>query len=146
MVVSMKTKRFVDTLIIHCAATTPEMNIGAKEIREWHLQRGWADIGYHYIIKRDGTVEKGRPLENIGAHVKGHNRGSIGVCLVGGVDTAGKPKNNFTAPQWLALDRMIDQFKKDYPNGKIHGHNEFEKNKACPSFDVQKYLAKIGQK
>lgn len=141
----MKTSRFVDTLIIHCAATPPDMNIGVKEIREWHKERGWADIGYHFVIRRDGTIEKGRPLDYIGAHVKGHNRGSIGVCLVGGVDSAMKPRNNFTAPQWMSLDILIGQFLKEYPKGKIHGHNEFEKNKACPSFSVQKYLAKTGR-
>lgn len=146
MVVSMKTTRYVDTLIVHCAATPPDMNIGVKEIREWHKERGFNDIGYHFVIRRDGVIEKGRPLDYIGAHVKGHNKGSIGVCLVGGVDKDMKPKNNFTAPQWISLERVIGDFKKTYPAGKIHGHNEFEKNKACPSFDVQKYLAKIGQK
>lgn len=142
----MKTTRYVDTLIIHCADTYPDMNIGVKEIRDWHVkERGWRDIGYHFVIRRDGVIEKGRPLDYIGAHVKGHNKGSIGVCLVGGRGKDDKPKNNFTAPQWISLDIIIGQFLKEYPRGKIHGHNEFEKGKTCPNFDVQKYLEKIGQ-
>ncbi len=144
MAITLKTPRFVDTLIIHCAATPPSMDIGAKEIDRWHKEQGWSEIGYHFVIRRDGTIEKGRPLENIGAHVRGHNKGSIGVCLVGGVDEKGKAKSNFTGPQWLSLERILYQFKAEYPEGKVFGHNDFDKGKACPSFSVKKWLAKIG--
>lgn len=140
-----KLKRHIDTLVIHCAATKPDMNIGVKEIREWHKERGWNDIGYHLVIRRDGTIEKGRPLENIGAHVQGHNGGSVGVCLVGGVDNNMKAANNFTAPQWLSLEAIVSEFQKNYPTAKICGHRDLDNKKDCPSFDVGKWLAKIGR-
>ncbi len=151
MAITLKTPRFVDTLIVHCSASPPSMDIGAKEIKVWHTSpdpndasKPWKDIGYHFVIRRDGTIEKGRPLDHIGSHVRGHNKGSIGVCLVGGVDEKGKAKSNFTAPQWVSLERILYQFKAEYPQGKVFGHNDFDKGKACPSFSVKKWLAKIG--
>ena len=116
------------------------MRIGAKKIRDWHLSKGWRDIGYHLVITRDGAIEQGRPLEDQGAHTRGHNWESIGVCMVGGVDSNGVPKNNFTDPQWAALAFAIAGCKQIYPTIKhIKGHNQVS-NKACPSFDVQAYL------
>lgn len=136
-----KTTRPIDKLIIHCAATNPKQDIGVKEIRDWHVNGNkWSDIGYHYVIRRDGTVETGRPINLIGAHVAGHNTGSIGICLVGGVDMSGKPEANFTEDQWASLKRAVRIFKAEYPKATIHGHNEFTSGKACPSFDVQKWL------
>ena len=136
-----QTKRKVNQLIIHCAATRPKMDIGAKEIRDWHVKgNGWADIGYHYVIRRDGRIEDGRPVDQIGAHVQGQNTGSIGICLVGGIDDAGKPQSNFTEDQWHSLELAVRAFKMVHPNATIHGHNEYDKGKACPSFDVQKWL------
>lgn len=141
--VNLKTTRPIDRLIIHCAATPPEMDIGVEEIRKWHLERGFDDIGYHHVNRRDGTLEAGRPLDEIGAHVKGYNTGSIGVCLVGGVDVKNKPDANFTITQWDTLREYVKEFKKQYPKATIHGHNEFD-NKACPSFNVQEWLKKEG--
>lgn len=116
------------------------MDIGAKEIREWHVKgNGWKDIGYHYVIRRDGSIEEGRPLDQIGAHVAGQNTGSIGICLVGGIDESGRPDANFTDKQWAQLRRSVIAFKAEYPKGTVHGHNEYAK-KDCPSFDVQKWL------
>lgn len=140
MFYSLKTKRTVNKLIIHCAATPPNMDIGVKEIRKWHLERGFNDIGYHHVIRRDGKIEDGRPLELVGAHVAGHNTGSIGVCLVGGVDSKNKPEANFTDEQWRRLRQYVLTFRVEYPKATIHGHNEFDPKKACPSFDVQKWL------
>jgi len=138
-----RTNRKVDKLIIHCAATPPKMDIGVKEITVWHKERGFNAIGYHHVIRRNGEIEDGRDINQIGAHVAGQNTGSIGVCLVGGVDDAGKPKANFTPEQWKNLERYVRAFKAEYPRATIHGHNEFAA-KACPSFDVQTWLKAEG--
>lgn len=137
--------RNITKIIIHCAATRPSMDIGAKEIREWHTKgNGWADIGYHGVIRRDGTLESGRPMDQPGAHTSGYNANSIGICLVGGVKEDGKtPEANFTPEQWATLRRVVLDLRKKHPNATIHGHNEFAA-KACPSFDVQKWLASEG--
>lgn len=136
--------RPIDKLIIHCAATKPSMDIGAKEIRDWHVNdRGWKDIGYHFVIRRDGTLEDGRPINQVGAHVEGHNTGSFGICLVGGINDKGKAESNFTDEQWNTLRKCVMIFKAEYPKGTVHGHNEFSK-KDCPSFSVQKWLKAEG--
>lgn len=134
-----KTKRPVDKLIIHCSASKPDMDIGVKEITQWHMKRGFTTIGYHYVIRRDGTVETGKDIDKIGAHVLNYNKGSTGICMVGGIDDSGNPESNFTKPQWDQLKRVVMAFKVEYPKGTVHGHNEFAQ-KACPSFDVQKWL------
>jgi len=132
--------RKIDKVIIHCSATPPSMDIGADEIRTWHVRDNkWSDIGYHDIIKRDGSVEAGRPIDRAGAHCKGQNAHSIGICLVGGVDKNGNPENNFTDNQFKSLRRLIRMYKAQYKGAQVHGHREFA-NKACPSFDVQEWL------
>lgn len=137
--------RDINKIIIHCAATRPSTNVGAKEIRQWHVKdNGWSDIGYHGVIRRDGTLESGRSLDTPGAHTSGHNKDSIGICLVGGVKEDGKtPEANFTPEQWATLRRVVLDLRKKHPSATIHGHNEFAA-KACPSFDVQKWLASEG--
>jgi len=137
--------RDIDLIVIHCSATKPDMDIGADTIRVWHTDpkpagRGWSDIGYHYVIRRNGDVERGRPVEKSGAHVKGHNSNSIGVCLVGGIDEAGKAESNFTEAQWKALSTLIAQLEGEYPEADVKGHRELDPGKACPSFDVQAWL------
>jgi len=127
--------REIKRFIIHCSATPPSMDIGAEEIRQWHLDRGWSDIGYHHVIRRDGIVEGGRQHETVGAHVKGHNGDSIGICVVGGVNAAGDPDCNFTYRQWESLLDLMDELMREYPESTVHGHREFA-NKACPCFDV----------
>lgn len=131
-------KRKIDKIIIHCSATPPSMDIDAKEIDRWHKNKGWSQIGYHFVIKRDGEIEDGRPLELIGAHVKGYNKGSIGICLVGGVEegNVSEPQDNFTPCQWKSLSSLLKVMKADYKKATIHGHNEFSPQKACPSFNV----------
>lgn len=140
--IDMKTKRKITKLIIHCAATPPNLDVGVREIREWHLARNMNDIGYHHVIRRDGECEEGRHIDLIGAHVKGQNTGSIGVCLVGGVDEYNNPDDNFTLAQWRTLENYAKIFKASFPYATIHGHNEFA-NKACPSFDVQNWLKSV---
>lgn len=124
------------------------MDIGVKEIREWHTAKppkgnGWRDIGYHRVIRRDGTVEQGRALEEIGAHVAGHNAYSIGVCLVGGVDAKNKPESNFTPQQWKALEAQLLDLTKLYPDVRICGHRDIDRGKARPSFSVSAWLEKV---
>jgi N-acetylmuramoyl-L-alanine amidase len=134
--------RQINKIIIHCAATRPSMDVGAVEIRRWHVQgNGWSDIGYHGVIRRNGVLESGRSLNEPGAHTSGHNKDSIGICLVGGVMEDGKtPEANFTPEQWATLERTVGDLLRKYPNATVHGHNEFAA-KACPSFDVQKWWA-----
>lgn len=133
--------REIDMIIIHCSATPPNMDIGADKIREWHVDgNGWRDIGYHFVIRRDGSVEDGRPIDQSGVHTRGYNTNSIGICMVGGVDKKGKPDDNFTLDQWRSLRRVLISLKADYKNATIHGHNEFDSGKACPSFNVQDEL------
>lgn len=120
------------------------MNIGADVIRRWHLNRGFRDIGYHYVIRRDGVVETGRPLEQVGAHAKPWNTGSIGICMVGGIDRRGKPESNFTVKQWAALPRQVRKLLNQYPGVSVIGHRDVPGvKKACPSFDVKTWLKTI---
>lgn len=130
-------KRKVDKIIIHCSATPEGRDISVETIRDWHLKRGWSDIGYHYIIDINGVLHAGRPIEKTGAHCKGHNTGSIGICYVGGVESDGKtPKDTRTKEQKAALDNLLFTLTDIFHGVTIHGHNEFS-SKACPSFDVQ---------
>jgi N-acetylmuramoyl-L-alanine amidase len=129
--------RQIKRIIIHCTATPEGRDHTAKEIDRWHKAQGWSGIGYHYVIRLDGTVENGRPVEKVGAHVKGHNADSIGVVYVGGCDTSMKPKDTRTPAQKAALRGVVDEIKEKYPRATVHGHNEFDKGKACPSFNVQ---------
>lgn len=131
--------RDIDRIIIHASATRPDQNITAKNIKRWHVEdRGWSDIGYHYVIKRDGTLEKGRDIKNAGAHVYGYNEGSIGVCLVGGVDKFNAPEQNYTANQYYSLKKLLDVLCVTFPNADIIGHNDVS-DKNCPCFDVKKW-------
>ena len=136
--------RPVDRLFIHCSATPPSMDIGARDIKKWHTDpkptgNGWSDIGYHWVIRRDGTIEDGRSINKVGAHVKGYNTGSLAICMAGGVDASGEANDNFSDKQWHSLELMVRGIKAVLPDISIHGHNEFA-NKACPSFSVQNWL------
>lgn len=131
--------RFIDKVIVHCADTKPRMDIGVDEIRQWHLARGWDDVGYHYVIRRGGVIEIGRDMELVGAHTLGHNTGSIGVCLVGGMDESGESDTNFTAEQYLSLLNLLKNMRAEFPNATYHGHREFS-DKDCPCFDVKAFV------
>lgn len=135
-----------DYIVVHCSATGSNQDIGAAEIDKWHRAKGWQCIGYHYVIRRDGTVEEGRARDVIGAHVEGWNEVSVGVCMVGGVDANDitKAVNNFTPEQFESLKTLLLELKQAYPNAKIQGHRDFPKvAKACPSFDVAEWLKKV---
>jgi|AntAceMinimDraft_16_1070373.scaffolds.fasta_scaffold15345_2 N-acetylmuramoyl-L-alanine amidase len=135
--------RSIKQIIIHCSATTDVMAIGAKEIRAMHLANGWSDIGYHYVIRRNGWVETGRDLdhdgdidEETGAHAFGWNANSIGICLVGGADSEGHGEANFTAQQLIALRAFLVAKREQYPGAQLMGHRDTGAKKDCPSFDV----------
>ena len=134
--------RALHRIIIHCSATSAGMDIGVEEIRQWHLHKGWSDIGYHYVIRRNGRLEIGRPLWRVGAHARGHNRDSIGVCLIGGVDAEDRTKAdcNYTSAQWDELHLFISKTVREQriQAANIVGHRDLpEVTKACPCFDVQ---------
>lgn len=132
----------VKLIVIHCSATKASQKVGAKEINNWHQRQGWLKIGYHFVIKRDGTVETGRKLNEPGAHASGVNQKSLGICLVGGLDTAGNPENNFNAVQFEALENLLIDLKAQFPHvTQIIGHRDvFGVKKACPCFDVREWL------
>ena len=128
--------RLVKEIIIHCSATREEQQVSVDTIRDWHLAKGWNDIGYHFYVELDGTIKKGRDIDKIGAHCKGHNRNSIGICYCGGVETDGKtPKDTRTQEQKDSLLHVLKTLKAMYPEAVIYSHNEFAA-KACPSFDA----------
>ena len=131
--------RKIEKIIIHCSATPEGKDYTVAQIRDWHVRgNGWSDIGYHFVIDRYGVVHKGRPVEKIGAHTKGQNARSIGICLIGGMDAENKrPKDTRTPAQRVALVQLVKELKATYgENVTVHGHNEFAA-KACPSFNVQ---------
>lgn len=141
--------RAINLIIIHCSASTSKMDWGAAEIRRIHVEeKKWADIGYHHVIRRNGVLEAGRKEAIAGAHAKGYNAKSIGVCMIGGVEKnkAGKliATNNFTAEQWTTLTKTIKDLLKRYPNAAVIGHRNVEPNKECPSFSVKDWLQASG--
>lgn len=129
-------------LAVHCSATPAARDIGAKEIDRWHRQRGFLKIGYHFVIRRDGTVETGRPISEVGAHVEGHNSSSLGICMVGGVSAdAGKGEDNFTEAQYASLWGLLTELLTKFPEALVLGHRDFPKvKKDCPCFDVKEWF------
>tara|TARA_R110000823_G_scaffold122603_2_gene248065 strand:+ start:205 stop:609 length:405 start_codon:yes stop_codon:yes gene_type:complete len=129
--------RNINKIIIHCAATPEGRDVKIATIRDWHKLKGWSDIGYHYVIELDGSIQSGRPIEIIGAHTIGQNKGSIGICYVGGMNAnMEEPKDTRTPAQKESLIKLINKLKAKYSNITIHGHNEYAA-KACPSFNVK---------
>lgn len=130
-------KRKINKLIVHCTATALSMDVDVEAVRNWHLERGWSDIGYHYLIKLDGTIQKGRPLEKIGAHVKGENSNSIGIAYAGGMsEDMSNPKDTRTQEQKDSLEYLLCYLKILFSEATIYGHRDFS-SKACPSFDAK---------
>ncbi len=136
----------IDHIVIHCSATPSDREIDVDTIRSWHVDdNGWSDVGYHFVIARDGQLQGGRPIHKSGAHVKGHNRHSLGVCLVGGLDAHGNPDDNFTAAQYSTLTRLVSGMSIIFPNAEVLGHRDFpDVNKDCPCFDVKEWLEHAG--
>ena len=134
--------REIRQIFIHCSATPPDMYVDADLINVWHKQRGWSGIGYHYVIKRDGQIEIGRPIEKMGAHVKGYNKYSIGICYCGGVDNNMNEEDNRTGEQHESSILLLKVLKNIFPKAEILGHRDFSP-KFCPSFDATKEYANL---
>ena len=147
--------RQVNAIVVHGAWTKPGVDVGVEEVREWHRDRGFDDVGYHYIIRRDGTIENGRPVEKQGAHVKGHNSDTIGVCLIGGRDSKGRHTDgldefqqqevlwefNYTKAQIDAMVGLVDKLKAAHSVTEVLGHRDYQGvTKRCPGFDVRAFF------
>ena len=128
--------RVITLIIIHCSAVRPWQQSGVAEIDHWHRAHGWKGCGYHKVIRRDGTIEDGRPYDMIGAHCQNHNRHSIGICYEGGLDTEGRPADTHTEAQKLAMRQLLEELHAQFPKALIMGHNVFNPMKACPCFDA----------
>ena len=136
-------KRNIKEIIVHCSATPEGKDFTVADIKRWYLARGFSDIGYHYVIYRDGSIHTGRNESIIGAHCTGHNTNSIGVCYIGGCVSNGKtPKDTRTPQQKQSLVKLLKELKTKYPQASIHGHRDFS-SKACPSFDATKEYSSI---
>ena len=146
----------INKCIVHCSATKRSQDVNAATIRSWHMSKTppWSDIGYHFVILKGGKIEAGRHLERMGAHVRGHNSDSIGICLEGGISEKGKPENNFDEGQFNSLRSLIDGMKFKYGFTEVKGHRDYspDKNKdgvitkdewlkECPCFDVGEWYA-----
>ena len=134
--------RTINKIIVHCADTPEGRDDKAADIKRWHKAQGWSDIGYHYVVDLDGTIEPGRPIEKAGAHCNRQNADSIGVCYVGGCDKDMKPKDTRTDEQKAALILLLKYLVAKYPGAKIYGHKDFAQ-KACPSFDAKEEYKEI---
>jgi len=135
--------RKINEIIVHCSATPEGRAHTVADIRRWHKQRGFVDIGYHYVIYLDGTIHAGRALERTGAHCTGHNKNSIGICYIGGMTKDMKmAKDTRTPEQKNALRSLLKQLRKQFPGARIFGHRDFAA-KACPSFDARREYADI---
>ena len=137
----MNRRKATTMIILHCSATREGQDIKAKTIKQWHKDRGFDDIGYHYVIDLDGTIEKGREEDLVGAHCKGHNATSIGICYVGGCDKNMKPKDTRTPEQKRSMLSLVRKLVNKYkiPVTQIWAHHDFDKHKACPSFDITEF-------
>ena len=125
--------RVITLLIIHCSAVRPDQTSSVAQIDTWHRQRGWKfGIGYHYVVRRNGEIEPGRPEWMIGAHCLNHNAHSIGICYEGGLDARGQPDDTRTAEQKASLRRLLEDLHRRYPRALIVGHHDLDAKKACP--------------
>jgi N-acetylmuramoyl-L-alanine amidase len=141
----LRTMREITHIVVHCLATPEGRPHTVKEVTKWHQARGWRTIGYHWLVRLDGTIEPGRAESQVGAHVEGHNAHSIGVVYVGGVDKdTFKPKDTRTDAQKAALLNLLKDLKSRYPKAKILGHRDFPSvSKACPSFGAEVEYANL---
>ena len=146
-------RRSTEYVVWHCSATPPSMDIGSGQITIMHQARGFDDIGYHLVIRRDGRIEAGEAFKSRGAHVKGLNSVSVGVCMVGGIDEDGKSENNFTDEQWKAARHAFEFLTLLYPDADHVGHRDLspDKNrdgrvvrreflKDCPCYSVTEWI------
>jgi N-acetylmuramoyl-L-alanine amidase len=134
-----------NVVVVHCSATRPDSKVTFDDIRRWHMmERAFMDIGYHFVIERDGSLKQGRAIDDWGAHVKGHNHESVGICLVGGMDARGQAEDNFTPLQKQMLRFLVAGCRGLWPGVTVKGHHHYNRDKDCPSFDVQAWLVDEG--
>jgi len=139
-------------IVVHCSATRAGQDIDIRTIDRWHRERGWKSCGYHYVITLDGSVQAGRAVSEHGAHVRGHNLHSWGICLVGGLDAQGQPTNTYTREQLTSLRMLITGLRQIAPQAEVLGHRDLSPDidgdgvidswewlKACPCFDVREW-------
>ena len=145
-----QSRRKIREIIIHCAATPEGKAYTVEDVRKWHKDQGWSDIGYNYVIELDGTPRIGRDVDISGAHCTGHNTYSIGICYIGGVEnTPGvashkqKAKDTRTDAQKAEMFSLLMDLRRMYPEAVIYGHHDFDRGKDCPSFDAKKEYRKI---
>ncbi len=142
--------RDINLIVIHCSATKEGIDYDVAEIRKWHLKRGFKDIGYHFLIHLDGSIERGRPWDQPGAHAKGYNNNSVGICYVGGLDSKSNPKDTRTVAQIHSLRASVQMLKAQHPLIDTVGHRDLsvdlngdgvitqdEWMKSCPCFNVK---------
>ena len=137
--------REVSLLVIHCSATRYDRDFPVEALRSSHKARGFADIGYHFYITRDGELHRCRPVNQIGAHAAGWNDKSIGICYEGGLDEQGRPADTRTYAQRCTLMDLLRQLRSDYPKARILGHCQLSPyiRKACPCFDAREEYEEI---
>lgn len=133
--------RSITLIVLHCSSVRPYQNSSADDIDEWHKRRvthgiHWKGIGYHFVVRRDGTVENGRPLWEPGAHAYGHNKYSIGICYEGGKDNNGKDVDTRTPAQKKALRELLETLHAKFPHALIVGHRDLAPDRKCPCFDA----------
>ena len=136
--------RVITLLVIHCSAIKPDQTSSAAQIDTWHRQRGFhLGIGYHYVIRRNGEIEPGRPEWMVGAHCLNHNAHSIGICYEGGLDIRGQPDDTRTAAQKATMRQLLEDLHKRYPRALVVGHRDLSHDRDCPCFDAVKEYADI---
>lgn len=152
-----KSERKITEIIVHCSATPEGRDYTVDDIRRWHKQRGYSDVGYHYIVYRNGQLVQGRDINVIGAHAAGHNAHSVGVCYIGGMSADNsRPEDTRTLRQKARLLSLLVDLRKLYPNARIIGHRDLSEDKngdgiiessewmkACPSFDAKSEYHRI---
>ena len=126
--------RTITLIVIHCSAVKTDQTSSAKKIDECHKDRKFKCIGYHYVIRRNGEIEPGRPEWMVGAHCVNHNAHSIGVCYEGGLDIRGQPADTRTAEQKAAMRRLLEELHQRYPRALIVGHRDLNPAKKCPGY------------
>ena len=128
--------RLITLIVIHCSAVKPDQQSSVAQIDTWHHDRGYKfGVGYHYVIRRDGSIEAGRPEWMVGAHCVNHNKYSIGVCYEGGLDARGQPADTRTAAQKATLRQLLTDLHRRYPRAVIVGHHDLNPLKDCPCIE-----------
>jgi len=139
-----KNKRNISLIVLHCSATRENQNFTVEQLEACHKARGFDGIGYHYYITKDGTLYPCRSEERMGAHAKGFNAHSIGICYEGGLDEHGRSKDTRTEAQKVTLEELLKSLCTDYPDAEILGHRDLPGvHKDCPCFDTRKWLKEI---